>query len=139
VTKFAVPVVGQGYTARRGNAVIATELDGGRPRLRRDILNPSSRVTVSWVFNAEQYNYYQAFYHTTTIEGSLPFDIDLIIDRANKQEYEASFVPESSQLTSKQGDVFFVSAELYVTAAVRDATADAALVTAYNEARGLTG
>lgn len=137
MTKFAVPVVGQGYTVQRGNAVVATELDGGRPRMRKDVLNPSSRVTVQWVFTPDQYDYFQAFYHTTTEEGALPFEIDLVIDTANQAEYTANFVPGSVQLTGKQGQVFFVSAELDVEAAVRSTSADAALVTAFNAAYGI--
>lgn len=138
MTKFAIQPTIAGYSVKPGSEVVATLLDGGRPRLRKDILNASQRVTCSWILNREQYNYAMAFFEGVTVGGALPFTIDLIINTAAKATYTANFVPNSFQLNSKAGDnVYLVSAELDVNPIARDATADAALVAAYNTAHGV--
>jgi hypothetical protein len=138
VTKFAIPPTIAGYSVKPGPEVVATILDGGRPRLRKDILNASQRVNCSWILNREQYNYVMAFFGGVTVAGALPFTIDLVINTAAKATYTASFVPNSFQLNSKAGDnVYLVSAELDVEPVVRNGSADTALVAAYNTAHGV--
>jgi len=135
--KFGIPPIGSGYAVTPGNAIIQTQLDGGRPRTRKDVLNPSSRVSVSWIFSGDQYDYFMAFYRTVTEEGALPFTIDLVIDSHAKQTYTANFVQNSVRFTEQNGAVYSVSAELDVAAAARDETADNNLVDTYNAAHGV--
>lgn len=139
MTKFAIPPTIAGYSVSPGEEVVSTRLDGGRPRLRKDVLNASQRVTCSWILNVEQYNYAVAFFEGVTVGGALPFTIDLIINTAAKATYTANFVPNTFRLTGKVGaNVFLVSAELDVEPIARNASADAALVDAYNTAHGVS-
>jgi hypothetical protein len=134
MTRLALRTQGQSYGVKFGQEVIGVQLDGGRPKNRRDILNASKRVSVEWILNTSEYDYIMAFYRTTTVSGSLPFTIDLVIDSQTRAVYTASFVPGSFQLASKAGDTFRVTADLDVDAVTPDATADAALVSAFNAA-----
>lgn len=120
-----------------GTEVLATELDGGKPRMRRDILNASSRVSVSWKFKAAEYNYFWAFFRTTLVRGSLPFELDLLMEGAGLQERTVQFVPGTVQLGQQDGDVHVINAELYVDPIAADASADDAIVDAYNARYGL--
>lgn len=139
MTKFAIPPTIAGYSVKPGQEVVSTELDGGRPRLRKDILNASQRVTCSWTLTAEQYDYAMAFYEGVLNGGALPFTIDLIINNAAKATYTANFVPNTFQLSSKTGaNVLVVTAELDVEPIPRNVSADEALVAAYNTAHGVS-
>lgn len=120
-----------------GTEVLAAELDGGKPRLRLDILNASSRVSVSWKFNKADYNYFWAFFRTTLVRGSLPFELDLVMEGSGMQERTVQFVPGTVQLGQKDGDVHVINADLYVDPISADASADNAVVDAYNARFGL--
>lgn len=122
-----------GYSAQRGQEVLAVQLDGGASRFRRDILNAPFRVTTSWQCNPEQYNYLNAFYRTATEHGSSPFEIDLFLDNADYVEYTAKFIPASFKLDSQSGLTYYVSAELEVEKPFDpdEATDDAATILAY--------
>lgn len=136
-TRFALRTQGQSYQVALGDAVVETQLDGGLPKKRRDILNPANRVTCAWVLNATDFDYFMAFYFTTTKNGSLPFTVNAVIDSHAEAIYTATFVKGSVKY-SAAGGVFSVSADFDVEAIARNATTDAALVSAYNTSHGLS-
>lgn len=126
------------YAVSKDAEIISTKLDGGASRRRKDILQGSFNVNVTWILNAEEYDYLEAFWRTTIDHGSLPFEIDLILDYKDMYEYTAYFVEGSKKLTGQRGLAYFVSAQLEVTSPIYEdeATDDAAVVAAFEAAHG---
>jgi hypothetical protein len=134
LTKLVIPPNQSGYTVTDGKETLAANLDGGAGRYRRDILNANSLVSVQWTLNQSEYRYIRAFYNGTTVSGSEPFLIDLILDQAELTEHEAYFVPDSMTLTQVVAtQSYMVSAQLEVKPDTQDIDGDAALVMLYNE------
>jgi hypothetical protein len=121
-----------GYSVLPGEEVVSTRLDGGAPRLRRDLLGAVSRVSVRWSATPNRYKYLMCFFRGTTISGSLPFLIDLMIDSPTVSEYQATFVPGSFKLEATDTCVFIVVAELDVVPTDVDAICED-YVTMWNE------
>lgn len=114
LVKFVLPPDQASYSVVDGTEVIGSKLDGGASRYRRDILNSTSRVTVQWTIGPDEYKYVRAFYKAVTVSGSLPFEIELILDEPELTTHKAYFVPGSMALRQQQGLTYFVSAELEV-------------------------
>ena len=103
------------YSMADGDEVLYQQLEGGGPRLRKDIENSFNRVNVQWDTTQAGYKYLRAFFITATKKGALPFLIDLIIDEAILTEHEANFVPNTFRLSGVQGsNAFTVNAALDV-------------------------
>ena len=136
MAKFLIPPNVDGYGAQQAPESLAAELDGGAPKVRRDIIGAAFRLNVTWLMDQEQYTYACAFYRTATNHGSEPFDIVLIIESHAVTEYEARFVPGSWQLASQRGHSYTVSAQLWVTPLVNpdEATDDGTIISAYEAA-----
>lgn len=117
------------YSVTDGKEVVATQLDGGAARYRRDILGATSAVAVSWILGTQDYKYLRAFYKALASSGATPFLIDLILDKPELTEHKAYFVPGSVQLTAQKGLTYWVSAQLevYPIEMTEDDTAFAAL------------
>jgi len=135
-TKFVIPPNQNSYRVKDGETTIAVKLDGGASRYRRDILNAYFMIDCEWRLSQDDYQYFRAFYSTETINGSLPFLIDLITDTADLVEHEAQFVPDSMQLSVYNGGYFTIRAQLEVKPVARDTTLDAALVMLFTQYGG---
>lgn len=127
-----------GYSAAFAEETIRTELDGGRGRYRRDILNGSDRVTAQWILNREEYDYFMAFYRSVTHRGATTFQLELVVDTHALGERDVNFIPGSVQLSGQSGLSYTVTAELEVHAAENptEEADDLAVVSAYNAAQG---
>jgi hypothetical protein len=138
MAKFLIPPNSSSYGHQQNAESLYAELDGGAPKVRRDIIGAAFNLNVTWLLDQEQYTYARAFYRTATNHGSEPFLIDLILESAALEEYEALFVPGSWQLTEQSGHAYTVSAQLWVTPPVNpdEATDDQAIITAYETAHG---
>lgn len=112
--KLIIPPDNSQYSVTDGKEVVATQLDGGAARYRRDIIGATSAVSVSWILNENGYNYLRSFYRGITGKGASPFLIDLILDEYELTEHKAYFVPGSMQLTAQKGLTYWVSAQLEV-------------------------
>jgi hypothetical protein len=120
-----------GYTIPTfGETNIATELDGGAPRIRADKQGAVSTIAVQWSCSKHNYDYLMAFYRTAINNGADPFELDLILDTATPDTYVAQFVPGTLQLSSQEGLTYVVQAQLYVLHDPPDGTTDAATITA---------
>lgn len=119
------------YDVSRNPEVLAVQLDGGASKMRRDILGASFLVNVVWILNPTQYNYINAFYRTSVAHGSVPFNIDLILDNITLTQYVVRFIPNSFKLTSQRGLAYTVSATLEVESVADNATADNVIIDAY--------
>jgi hypothetical protein len=103
------------YSVQDANEVIAVALDGGAGRYRRDKVNGSKQINVSWTLNPQQYQYFRAFWHTATKRGSLPFLCDLVgEDGTGPIQHVCYFAPGSVQMPSQQGLTYVQSATLEV-------------------------
>lgn len=116
------------YAVGPSNAFLQTKLDGGASRFRKDRTGNARLVEVSWLCDREQYDYLESFFDTTIDEGSLPFLIDLIIEKSELKEYTAHFIPDSKQLDGIQGFAYSVSAQLEVLPTPIDNEANAIIV-----------
>lgn len=114
MTKFIIPPDNSAYSVTDGKEVVATQLDGGAARYRRDIIGATSTVAVSWILGRDEYLYLRSFYRGITGKGAVPFLIDLILDDYELTEHKAYFIPGSMQLTQQKGLTHWVSAQLEV-------------------------
>ena len=121
-----------GYQYTDGTEVVAVALDGGQGRYRRDRIGATTQVTCTWTLNPTQYQYWRAFYVTTTKKGALAFLCDVVSDDGlGPREAVCNFVPGSVMLASQNGYTYVMQASLEVAPAVHDADADATLVLLY--------
>jgi hypothetical protein len=136
MSKFLIPPNVDGYGHQQNAESLSAELDGGAPKVRRDIIGAAFLLDLSWVLDREGYTYARAFYRTATDHGSLPFTIDLIIEEDGLVEYEARFVPGSWKLSGQRGLSYSVTAQVWVSPPINpdEATDDAAIISAYEGA-----
>jgi len=114
LTKFVLPPDNSAYSVTDGIETVATQLDGGASRYRRDIMGSTSRVMVAWNVGPAEYTYIRSFYKAVVASGSLPFEIDLLLDEPRLTTHKAYFRPGSMVLNSQKGLTYFVTAELEV-------------------------
>lgn len=96
-------------------AVRSVELDGGASYMRRGVLNGARQVSVSFVLDPDEYDLLCGFYRIYLDKPQF-FLMDLIIDHADLEEYQITFVPDTFRLTSQAGLSYTVSATLEVRA-----------------------
>lgn len=72
----------------RGSSVVITQLEGGLPRIRKDLVEVSDIFGVLFVCNSTDAQYFSAFYETTLVAGSLPFLVDLYGKNNILEEYK---------------------------------------------------
>lgn len=131
MVKIAITPSTAGYSVGTGGDVVSQHLDGGKPKLRRDVLGAVRPVNVQWFVGVGGFQYLQTFFHGTTQGGSLPFEIDLIMDQPTLTEHQATFVPNSFELVGVKGLRHEVVASLYAVPIPRDADFDAAFAELY--------
>ncbi len=132
LTKFIIPPENSAYSVTDGKEVVATQLDGGASRYRRDILGATSTVNVSWILGPDEYKYLRSFYRALTLKGAKPFLIDLILDEPTFTEHKSYFIPGSMQLTAQKGLTYWISAQLEVAPAEIDYEAEADFAVIYS-------
>ncbi len=131
--KLALLPDNSAYTVVDGKSVVATKLDGGASRYRRDIIGATSSVTCNWIIGPTEYKYLRAFFRTIADYGSKPFLIDLLLDQPALTEHKAYFMPESLQLTGQKGLTYYVTASLEVVPIPPDQDNDALFAIGYSE------
>lgn len=127
LTKMQLPPSYAGYSAQDGEDTAAIKLDGGRSRYRLGVIVASKKVDVQWTITPAQFEYLRAFYNAVAKRGSLPFLIDLQIDKPDPIEHQAYFVPGTMKHTSP-GGYFVVNASLEVVPNAVDEAYDESLV-----------
>ena len=83
------------YTVEPGNEVVATDVAGGPSRSRRDFIGMPTKVNVAWWLDEDSFMYLNAFFNTVLQKGSLPFLMDLLIDKPYLTEHTCKFSPGS--------------------------------------------
>lgn len=126
-----------GYSATDGNEIVATQLDGGGARYRRDKLGATGSVGVTWTMNRTQYQYWRAFFVTILQKGALPFLCDLVgEDGLGPAEYKCRIIPGSVQLPQQQGLFYQQSVQLEVTPRKHIAIDDMSIATIFEASGG---
>lgn len=110
--KFTIPPDAAGYSIEDPAEVVAIKLDGGASRYRRDRTGSTSKITVKWSFDREEYRYFRGFLNQLVNKGADPFLIDLVLDLPDPLEHKAYFVPGTVRLTEQRGHYYGVTAEL---------------------------
>ena len=124
------------YTVKDGKEVVSIQLDGGAARYRRDVLNAASRVTCLWNLDPAEYQYFRAFYRTSTQNGSQTFLASLMLDEPVLRDFEAHFVPDSVMLREQSGLLYVMAAELEVSPLPVDDAFNQAVVDLWTEGAG---
>jgi hypothetical protein len=120
-----------GYSFTDSTDTVATKLDGGRSRVRRDIIGGVATVNLTWSMKRSEFQYLRAFFNTTLQDGALPFLMDLYMDTGELTEHECVFMPGTFGLRSVRGFSFTVSGTIEAKPSAADAELDAALVELY--------
>lgn len=120
-----------GFSFDDAEDTISTKLDGGRSRVRRDILGGVAKVNLTWSMKRSEFQYLRAFFNTTLKEGSLPFLLDLYMDTGELTEHECVFLPGTFGLRSVRGFSFTVSGTIEAKPLPANEELDAAIVDLY--------
>lgn len=121
-------------SGKHGAEHVAVQLAGGASRMRRDQLGAAALVDIEWYLDAAGYDYLMAFYRASAAHGSLPFTLDLVLDKAALAEYTARFVPDTLALSAVKGTCYIVGAQIEVIPLAENNAADLALIAAYEAA-----
>jgi len=112
---FIIPPDQNSYSFSDFPECISVELEGGAPKIRKDIANSFFRLNVQWSLNQDQYNYIRYFYRYVLNSGALPFFLDLYVDDPFElKTHQCQIVPGSFGLANQKGNLFVVKAVLYV-------------------------
>jgi len=121
IPKLDLRVDQNGYSVTMPTALVQASLDGGAPRTRLDILGQWITVGVQWTTGPLGYKYLKQVQRYVELGdsagnggGGAHFTIDLIIDHDYIEEYEATFVPGTFNLNNQSGDLYVVTASLWV-------------------------
>jgi glycerophosphoryl diester phosphodiesterase len=103
------------YSSDDGTEVLATSMDSGAGRYRRDKRGAVKKVNVQWTMGREAFTYWRAFWNTSVRRGTLPFTCDLLSeDGGGPVSHKCSFVPGSVSMPSQEGLTFVQTAALEV-------------------------
>lgn len=118
------------YAQTPGSEVASVQLDGGRAWRRKTKENASSIVNATWVLEEVEHQVFWAFYRGNTSRGSLPFDMDLVLEDSILEDVECYFNGEPA-LASKDNGVYTITAELEVIRPEYDPDLDLAILDGY--------
>jgi hypothetical protein len=138
--KLLVQPEASSYSISFGEEVLRVELDGGRGRYRKDILNSSKRITVTFILDVTEYEYFMAFYRTEAQSGAEPFEMDLVVDSGETAECTVHIIPKTLTLENQSGLSYTVSCDLEVESPYNPTqeTDDDTIISAYNTSQGYT-
>ena len=125
-----------GYSAQVGNGVISQELEGGAPRHRRALKGTYHSVNVEFVVQEAGYQYLMAFYRVWARNSSQRFLAQLCIDDPIVQPYQCYFTGAPT-LSSKEANVYTVTAQFRVKPLKIDAALDELIVTSMEDGQAL--
>lgn len=133
--KFPFCPLQAGYAFDLVDGLLSSGLDGGPSFSRLDTTGNPFPVNASWALTARNYSMFMGCVRNWIRSGGELFLIDLIIEEAEKTEYQARFIKDSIKLVSKDGGVFTVAARLEVlpkfVSSCDDGWAASALLNAY--------
>lgn len=116
------------YSEDKGVTALRVSLNSGPSRRRKDVEGNVALVDVQWRVSPSLFGYLQAFYWTTTMEGSLPFRIDLQLAGPEVLPHVAFFMPGSFGLAGVSGLTHIVRAQVEAKPLATDSEYDLALI-----------
>jgi hypothetical protein len=125
------------YNVKFGDGNIATRLNGGASRVRKDTVDNVHSINVAFSLNKEQYQYMMAFYRHITKRGALPFLMDLITDEGSPQTHKVQIVPNTFQLTEQSGRKYGVTFTVEAEPLNEHAERDTQLIANYESGKPL--
>ena len=131
LSTFKINPESASYSVKDGMSFVGVQLDGGQSRFRKDKIGSARIVDVQWSFDRNEYLYFTSFYNTTIDEGSLSFNIYLILDDPIPVLHQVHFVSDTKKLSSQTGHSYRVSAQLEEIPVPIDDVLNAARVAAY--------
>lgn len=114
-----------GYSMADAASSVASDLKGGLSRTRRDLLDASYSVDLSWKLNRARYDVLRAFHDA---HRGVPFLMDLVADSPFLTRHTVTFVTGSFQLASVEGATYVVNASLEVIPIPPDAETDETII-----------
>lgn len=114
------------YSGDLAPNAITTPVEHGAARTRQDYIGGSSLVNVQWSVDPTQYQTIVSFFEGILSSGTMPFSIDLILNRSALHRYEAKLVADTLRVTSVRGLQRVLQAQLEV---IRDPAEDLLLAT----------
>lgn len=102
------------YDANTGLDTVAVQLEGGAGRYRSDYLGTTFIIDVQWSLETTEFDTLFSFYYTTIKRGSIPFNINLLVQSSTLTAYVAFIIPGSFKLASQAGNSYIVVAKLEV-------------------------
>ncbi|USA54573.1 hypothetical protein NDN13_05095 [Acinetobacter sp. C32I] len=122
----------EGYSANIGDGVMSQILDGGADRYRKSLKGVMHTVSSRWVVQESGYQYLMAFYRVWARNPSQPFLAKICVDNAPVEDYEC-FFSGAPTLSSKEADVYTVTATLKVKPLPVNETLDDIIIGVGNE------
>ena len=104
----------EGYAVALGNGVSGIQTQGGSARLRRTVLGSVDEVNVVWELSFDEYEDLIFTVEHQLARGTVPFRIDLVIDKGDLTEYKAVIAEDTFGLTGIEGLTYTVGATLLV-------------------------
>lgn len=135
--KLLLDIPGEGYAVSRpDNEVISNKLDGGFSETGLDVEGGALLVTVAWVLEETEWQYFEAFFRNKIGYGSEPFLVDLVIDGSPSTEYTAKFDASVKRQVTTNGPIRMVQAQLEALPAEVDDLADSSIIDVFEASGG---
>lgn len=110
----------EGYSLTMSTGVIVSQLDGGAPRSRVDILGAWTGMAVQWTVDNDGYEYLQQAFRYCEVNGGAHFLMYLYLSHGVLDQHEVMFVPGTFGLASQKGRQFVVRAQILVKPSTGD-------------------
>jgi hypothetical protein len=101
-----------GYSAAHATPFIVVKLAGGRSRVRADVVNPTSLVSVSFKMDKGDYDQFMDDFRNQIAEGSIPFLMDLALDFPLATQYKVQMMPDTLKTNQVSGLSYVVSMQV---------------------------
>ena|SRR3569833_1489523 len=118
------------YEGQFAEQVLYQKLKGGAGRYRLDLLNSTHLVSVAVNLSPQAYRYWKAFYRQSISYGSLPFQVQLILESDQPTLHTVNIIPGSMKLARLAGLSYTLQMTLEVTPDEPDDLDDTAAITA---------
>ncbi len=119
------------YSFTFPDEILSAQVNNGPSRRRTDFIGAPIMAGVQFILDADEYQYFNAFYRHSLKNGVLPFLMDLNLDDADEAEYECNFQAQSLSLSAKAGEARTITATIEVKRNAPDDALDAAVIDAY--------
>lgn len=103
-----------GYRLRRGAESVSIRLDGGRSRVRRDILGASHEATCTFLLDSSEYVAFEGFFREQLDARTALFRLPLLIDTPVAVNHLVRVLDDPEELASTRGHAHTVQVRLEV-------------------------